>query len=226
MLFSGDLQTFFDIYKSWCKATALQKRSENGFKMGPSDKTEWLILNSLCRLWSLASWHKEVNHIRCWDEWTPANELWQDPSGSFELAIGSVSALSGEGASAVVTLWNGHQAVAPALLSANVSVSKWDWHRPGTYPAVALWNQRPLKWTSACVQSAPRHPVGSTGSKCGLPPEDLLDTGRSVRLCPCPPTPWPSNHHHRPDQAAHWQPLADQGADHPGLVSNPCLHLP
>lgn len=36
------------------------------------------------------------------DEWTPANELWQDPSGSFELAIGSVSGLSGERA----VLWS------------------------------------------------------------------------------------------------------------------------
>ena len=39
-----------------------------------------------------------VNRIRCWDEWTPANELWRDLFGSFELASGSVSARSGEGA--------------------------------------------------------------------------------------------------------------------------------
>lgn len=38
-----------------------------------------------------------MNHIRCWDEWSPANELWQDPLGSFELVTGSVSSLSGEG---------------------------------------------------------------------------------------------------------------------------------
>lgn len=55
-----------------------------------------------------------MNHIRCWDEWTPANELWQDLFGYFELATGSVSALSGEGAvfwslcGMVIRLWALH----------------------------------------------------------------------------------------------------------------------
>lgn len=58
-----------------------------------------------------------VNHIRCQDEWTPANELWQDPFGSFELAIGSVSGLSGEGAvlwslcGMVIRLWPLHSSL-------------------------------------------------------------------------------------------------------------------
>lgn len=109
--------------------------------------------------------HKQeaVNQIRCGDEWTPASELLRDPCGSFELAIGSVFARSGEGGSVVVTLWYGHQALSPLLLSANVSVSKWDWHRPETFPAEVLWNQRSLKWTSACVQSAPRNPFQILG---------------------------------------------------------------
>ena len=127
-----------------------------------------------------------VNHIRCWDEWTPANELWRDPVGSFELASGLFLVCQGRVCGAVVTLWYGHQALPPPLLSANVSVSKWDWHRPETYPAGVLWNQRPLKWTSACVQSAPRNLLGSKASKCGLLHEDILDTAWSVGYVPAP----------------------------------------
>ena len=50
---------------------------------------------------------------------------------------------------------------------------------------------------------------------------------RVSRLRPCPRRLGPPHtHHHHLYHANHQQPPADQGADHPGLVSNPCLHLP
>lgn len=155
-----------------------------------------------------------VNHIRCWDEWTPANELWQDPFGSFELATGSVSGLSGEGAvlwslsGMVIRLWPLHS------FSASVSVSKWDWDRPRC--ALLRSSETRDPWSG-------RLPVSS------LLPETPSDRTTAAwrhfgcslvsRVYPCPRRLSPST-------MLTTSSLADQGADHPGLVSNPCLHLP
>lgn len=97
--------------------------------------------------------------------------------------------LSGEG----TALWSlcGHQAFTPFLLSATVSVSKWVWHRPETYPAEVLWNQRPLKWTSACVQWVPPETLSHPRSPNVVCSTKTLWTPPGRWAVPLPPTPWP-----------------------------------
>ncbi len=185
----------------------------------------WLISNkNSCHLWSLTK-QEAVNHIRCWDEWTPENELWQDPFGSFELAIGSVSGLSGAGAvlwslcGMVIRLWplrsslpmypfpKGTDAgLRRSLLGSSETRDPWS----GRLPVSSLLPE---------TLSDPRTPNVACCMK-------TFWTQPGWSVVSLPPTPWPSKHHHHLYHANHQQPLADQGADHPGLVSNPCLHLP
>lgn len=129
-----------------------------------------------------------VNHIRCWDEWTPANELWQDPFGSFELAIGSVSALSGEGAvlwslcGMVIRLWPLHSSL-PVYLFPNGTDT-------GLRRTLLRSSETRDPWSGRLpvVQSAPRNPFRSKDSKCGLLHEDVLDTAWSFGYVPTPDT--------------------------------------
>lgn len=82
----------------------------------------------------------------------------------------------------MVTPWYGHQAPAallPMYLFPNGT------HRPQTHPAEVLCNQRPLKWTSAGVQSAPRNLFRSLDSKCGR----LLEEGSASWSVGCTPAP-------------------------------------
>jgi len=152
-------------------------------------------------------------------------ELWQDPFGSFELAIGSVSGLSGQGAALwslcgmVIRLWPPHCSL-PLYLFPNGTET-------GLRCTLLRSSETRDPWSG-------RLPVSS------LLPETLSDA-RTPNVSCCtktfwtepgqwgtslPPTPWPSTHHHHLYHANHQQPHANQGADHPGLVSNPCLHLP
>lgn len=126
-----------------------------------------------------------MNHIRCWDEWTPANELWQDLFGSFELATGSVSALSGEGAvfwslcGMVIRLWALH--FSPPMYRFQM----------GTRQALDVPCWGPLKpetlevdvcMCPVCFQKT----FQIKDSKCGVLHQDILDTASSAGYIPAP----------------------------------------
>lgn len=85
----------------------------------------------------------------------------------------------------------------------NVSLSEYESHRPRFYPAGPFWNQRLLKSTSA-LSTASSTLSDSPNVPC------RITTFRTVWSVPPPSV----------------LTLPDQGKDHPGLVSNPCLHLP
>lgn len=124
-----------------------------------------------------------VNHIRCWDEWTPANELWQDPFGSFELAIGSVSGLSGECC--------GHSVVWSSGFCPSAPLCQCIRFQMGQTQALDIPCWGPLKPETLEVDVclcpvSPRNPVRSKDSKCGLLHEDILDTAWSVGYVPAP----------------------------------------
>lgn len=166
--------------------------------------------------------HEAVNLITCRDEWTPANELWQDTFGSFELAIGSVSGLLGEGAA----LWS----------LCGMVIRQWPLH--SSLPMYLFPNGTGAGLRRTLLRSSEtRDPWSGRLPVSSLLPETLSDPSTPNVVC-CRKTFWTQpgwlgisqppthHHHHHLYHANHQQLLADRGADHPGLVSNPCLHLP
>lgn len=215
----------------WCGLSGKKKRFlfivKSDFKafQPASVLTEWLTFNTIAAFevsnFKLKCLMKQeaMNYIVCRDEWPPANELWQDPFGSFELAIGSVSGLLGDGA----VLWS----------LCGMVISQWPLR--SSLPMYLFPNGTDAGLRRTLLRSSEtRDPWSGRLPVSSLLPEAFSDPRTPNVVC-CRKTFWtqsgwlgisqPPTHHHL-YHANHQQLLADQGADHPGLVSNPCLHLP
>lgn len=127
-----------------------------------------------------------TKHIRCWDEWIPANELWQDPFGSFELAYRvCFCSVRGE-RSVLVTLWYGHQCFGPFTSLHRCICFQMGLRQASDVPCWGPLKPETLEVDVCMCPVCFQKTFQIKDSKCGVLHQDILYTASSAGYIPAP----------------------------------------